>query len=58
MIAFGCLLLIVFPLIGLAVGGYVAGGQGAAWAAAGGFMIAVAVCAVTAAALIKAGRRR
>jgi hypothetical protein len=58
MIAFGCLLLIVLPLIGLAVGGYVAGGEGAAWAAGAGLAIAIAVCGVSAAAIIKAGRQR
>lgn len=58
MIAFGCLLLIVLPLIGLAVGGYVAGGEGAAWAAVAGLVIAIAVCGVSAAALVKAGRQR
>lgn len=56
MIALGCLLLIVLPLVGLAAGGYVAGGEGAAWAAIGGLAIAVAVCGVTAAALVKARR--
>jgi len=58
MIAFGCLLLIVLPLIGLAVGGYVAGGEGAAWTAVAGLAIAIAVCGMSAAALIKAGSRR
>lgn len=58
MIAFGCLLLIVMPLIGLAVGGYVGGGAGAAWAGLAGLAIAIAVCGVSAAALVKAGRRR
>lgn len=58
MIAFGCLLLIVLPLIGLVVGGYIGGGEGAAWAAAIGFAIAIAVCGMTAAALMKARRRR
>jgi hypothetical protein len=58
MIAFGCLLLIVLPLIGLAVGGYVAGGEGAAWAAVIGLVVAIAICATAAAALVKAGHRR
>ncbi len=58
MIVFGCLLLIVLRLIALAVGGYVAGGEGAAWAAFVGLVIAIVVCGVSAAAFVKAGRQR
>lgn len=56
MIAFGCLLLLVLPLMGLAVGGYIGGVDVALWTALAGFGVAVAVCGITAAALVKAGR--
>lgn len=57
MIAVGCLSLIILPLIGLAVGGHIGGLDAAIWSAVAGLMVAVMVCAVTAAALIKARRR-
>ena len=56
MLAVGCLLLVVLPLAGLAVGGLVAGLEGAIWAAAAGFAIALAVAGTAAFALVKAGR--
>lgn len=58
MLAIGCLLLIILPLLGLAGGGMVAGLNGATWGAAIGFMIAAAICFVPGYALIKASRRR
>jgi len=57
MIAIGCLLLIILPLLGLAVGGYVGGPHLAIWFAVVGFVVAVVVCSVSALALVKAGRR-
>lgn len=57
MIAIGCLSLIVLPLIGLAVGGYVGGLDAAIWSALGGLVAAASVCGVGAMALVKAGRR-
>ncbi len=57
MIAIGCLLLIVLPLVGLAVGGLVAGPEGALWAAFAGFGIALILAGTAAFALFKAGRR-
>jgi hypothetical protein len=57
MIAFGCLLLIVLPLIGLAIGGYLGGLDVAIWTAFTGFAVAGAICWLSAAALVKAGRR-
>ena len=57
MIAIGCLSLVILPLIGLAVGGYVGGPYLAIWFAVSRLMLAVLVCAVTAMALVKAGRR-
>lgn len=57
MIAIGCLALIILPLIGLAIGGYVGGPHLAMLFAVIGFVLAIAVCAVSALALAKAGRR-
>jgi hypothetical protein len=57
MIAFGCLLLVVLPLMGLAIGGYVGGLQAALWAALAAFVVAGAICGLSAAALVKARRR-
>jgi hypothetical protein len=57
MIAFGCLLLVVLPLIGLAIGGYVGGLHAALWTALAAFMVAGAICGLSAAALVKARRR-
>lgn len=57
MIAIGCLSLVILPLIGLAVGGYVGGLDAAIWSALGGLMVAALICGVTAMALMKARRR-
>jgi hypothetical protein len=57
MIAIGCLSLIILPLIGLAVGGYIGGLDAAIWSAVGGLMIAALICGVGALALMKARRR-
>jgi hypothetical protein len=57
MVAFGCLLLLILPLIGLAIGGYIGGLDVALWTALAGFVVAGAACGLTAAALVKAGRR-
>jgi hypothetical protein len=57
MIAVGCLSVIVLPLIGLAVGGYVGGLDAAIWSAFGGLMVAALLCGVGAMALLKARRR-
>jgi hypothetical protein len=57
MIAIGCLSLIILPLIGLAVGGYVGGLDAAIWSAFGGLMVAALVGGVGAMALLKARRR-
>jgi hypothetical protein len=57
MIATGCLSLIILPLIGLAVGGYVGGLDAAIWSAVGGLVVALAVCGITAMALVKARQR-
>lgn len=57
MIAIGCLLLIILPLIGLAVGGYVGGLDTAIWSAVAGLVVAALICGVGALALVKAGRK-
>jgi hypothetical protein len=57
MIAIGCLSLIILPLIGLAVGGYVGGLDAAIWSAVAGLVAAALVCGVAAMALLKAWRR-
>lgn len=58
MFTIGCLALIVLPLAGLALGGFVAGPEGAKWGAIGGFAIALALTGVTTYALVSAARRR
>ena len=58
MVALGCLSLIVLPLLGLVLGGYVGGPEGARWGAAGAFALAAAICAAGGYALVKAARRR
>jgi hypothetical protein len=57
MIAIGCIGVIVLPLIGLAVGGYVGGLHVAIWSAFGGLVIGAIICGVTAMALMKARGR-
>jgi hypothetical protein len=56
-IAVGCLGLVVLPLIGLALGGWVDGPTGATWGAAIGMGIALAACGFTAYTLRVIGRR-
>ena len=57
MVAVGCLLLVVLPLLGLTLGGFLGGPHVALWCAALGFGVAVVVCAVAGYALVRAGRR-
>lgn len=56
-VAIGCLSLVVLPLLGLALGGFLGGPTGARWGAGTGFVLAVALCAVSGYALVKAARR-
>lgn len=58
MVALGCLLLVILPLTGLVVGGYLIGPEAATWSAAVGFVLAAAICGIGAYALVKASRRR
>lgn len=57
MVAVGCLLLVILPLIGLVGGGWAAGREGAAWGAGAGFALALLACGVALRALVKATRR-
>lgn len=57
MIAIGCLSLIVLPIIGLALGGLLAGPVGAQWGAAIGFGVACAVTGLSGYAMVRIGRR-
>ena len=54
----GCLLLIIFPLLGLIAGGMVWGDIGVKWGAGIGFGIALLACALGLFVLIKGTRRR
>lgn len=58
MLALGCLLLIILPLVGLTAGGLIAGPVGARWGAALGFAVAIVLCGVASYALVKAGRSK
>lgn len=58
MFAIGCLALVVLPLIGLALGGFLLGPVGAKWGAIAGFVLALAISGVTSYALVAAARRR
>jgi hypothetical protein len=57
MIAIGCLLLIILPIAGFAIGMIASGIKIAIWAALACFAIAAIACGITTYALAKAGRR-
>ncbi|WP_206362665.1 hypothetical protein [Sphingomonas yabuuchiae] len=50
----GRLLLVILPLIGLMIGGYLGGLAVGLWTALGGFAVAFAVCSLSVLALVKA----
>lgn len=54
MVVIGCMLLVILPLIGLVVGGYLGGLAVGLRTALGGFAVAFAVCSVSVVALVKA----
>jgi hypothetical protein len=54
----GCLMLIVLPLLGLAIGGVLAGPQGARWGAVAGFALALIVFVGGTWAFVKGTRGR
>jgi uncharacterized protein HemY len=56
MAALGCFLLLVLPIVGLILGGWLAGQQGMIVGAGTGLAIAVAVTSVMGFALVKARR--
>ena len=58
MVAIGCLSLVILPLVGLVLGALFGGPEAAKWAAGAGLAAAMAICGVSALALVKAGRRR
>lgn len=58
MAALGCILLLVLPLLGLTLGGMLAGPQGMAWGAGIGLVVALVVVGVASGGLVKASRRR
>jgi hypothetical protein len=58
MVVIGCLFLVILPLLGLVLGGLVAGPAGAKWAALAGFAVAVVLCGISTVALVQASRRR
>lgn len=58
MFAIGCLFLVILPLLGLFVGGAIAGMPGATWGTGIGFAVALLLCGVPAYALAKASRRK
>lgn len=57
MVILGCLLLIILPLMGFVIGGYLGGVAIGIWAALGGLGLAVFACVIPVMALVKAGRR-
>ena len=57
MIAIGCLLLVVLPLLGVALGGYLAGPVGARWGGLAGLGIALLLSGLSGFALYKGTRR-
>lgn len=58
MFVIGCLLLVILPIAGLALGGVVAGRQGAEWGALAGLAIAMLVCGFTIYGLAVVSRRK
>lgn len=58
MVALGCLLLLILPLLGFMGGAYLGGMEVALWSAGAGFVLAVASCALAGYALMKAGRHK
>jgi hypothetical protein len=57
MFAVGCLLLIILPLAGVAIGAVVGGAHGVAWGAVIGGGAALIVCIASAWALVRLSRR-
>jgi hypothetical protein len=58
MIALGCVVLLVFPLIGVLLGAWLGGNEAMLIGGVAGLILAIAACAVPVFALLRAGRRR
>jgi|FLYM01.1.fsa_nt_gi hypothetical protein len=57
MLAIGCLLLIILPIMGLALGGVIAGPVGARWGAGIGLATAIGLAGISVVALARLKRR-
>ncbi|WP_199698810.1 hypothetical protein [Aurantiacibacter zhengii] len=57
MAALGCFLLLIFPILGLVIGGWLAGREGMIWGAGIGLVVALGVSGVMGYALVKARRK-
>ncbi|WP_202386983.1 hypothetical protein [Qipengyuania algicida] len=58
MAVIGCLLLVILPIVGGLIGGWLGGSSSAIWGAGIGFVIALAISGFAGFALVKAGRER
>ncbi|WP_338241851.1 hypothetical protein [Aurantiacibacter hainanensis] len=58
MAAVGCFALLVLPLAGMMLGGWLAGPEGMIVGAGIGLAVALAITGIAGGALVKAGRRR
>lgn len=57
MAALGCFLLLILPLLGVVVGGWIGGRDGMIWGAATGLAVALGVTGAMGYALVKANDR-
>ncbi|WP_181814737.1 hypothetical protein [Sphingomonas aracearum] len=58
MVVIGCLFLVILPIVGLALGGWLGGPSGARWGAGIGLGAALIVCGLSGYALARVARRR
>ncbi len=57
MAALGCFLFLILPMLGLLVGGWLAGREGMVWGAGIGFAVALGITGAMGHALVKARRK-
>ncbi|GAA5055824.1 hypothetical protein GCM10023208_20020 [Erythrobacter westpacificensis] len=57
MAALGCFLLLILPMLGLVIGGWLAGREGMIWGAGIGFALAMCVSGIMGHALVLARRK-
>ena len=57
MAALGCLLFLILPILGLVLGGWLAGPDGMIWGAGAGFALALSITGMMGYGLVKARRR-